>query len=198
LNPQGKNLKLFGLRSGEGEFLGGLVIKFFPWERLKDQLFFSPRISQDGTIEELSVQSISSLVEKNFKIPKKINLGIYLSFFAVHEVHRKKGLGRDLFERYIKEVEENPQEGKLAFTIILGKHSFFPLGETLMQNMLGKKPRRSTEERDFQELKTLYHLPEDLFQTDPRSAATKALVKERGFTFLGFSKFLGELWGKIF
>lgn len=198
LRNQERNSKLFGLLNAEGGFLGGLIIKFYLWEKLKDQLYFFPRISQDEVIEGISVRTISSLVEKTLKPSQDIKLGIYLSFFAVKDGFRKKGLGRVLFQKFIQEVEENPDRGKLAFTIILGKHSLLPIGEALMRDLLGKEPRRSSEFFYFEHLKEKFHLPDDLFQTDSRSLATKNLVKEWRFSFLGYSKFLGELWGKIY
>jgi GNAT superfamily N-acetyltransferase len=199
LNSHGeRNSKIFGIFDPQGDHVGGLIVKYYPWQKLKKQLYFHPAKNENGEVKTLSVESIASIIEKKLSPKEEIQLGIYLSYFTIKEDLRGKGLGRLLFQKFIEEVKSNPESCKLAFTITLGKYSMIPLGETLMKYLLEGEGRRFSNRTKFSEVAKSMDLPKDLFETDPRSYPTKVFAKESGFTFLGFSKYLGELWGKIF
>lgn len=193
-----RNSKIFGIFNSNDDPIAGLIIKYYPWERLKKQLFFNPTMNENEEVKTLSVESIASIIDKKLSPQEQIQLGIHLSYFTVKEEMRSKGVGRSLFQKFIDEVQSNPEKCKLAFIIALGKYSKIPLGENVMKHVLEDGLGKDAQEIKFPDILNRLNLPKDLFEMDVRVYPTKILSKEFGFTFLGFSKYLGELWGKVF
>jgi GNAT superfamily N-acetyltransferase len=175
--------------------LGGMTLNYYLWEKLSKQLYFFPHENKEGKFETIAIKSFSELVSQNFNaIPQ---IAVELGYYAVSENARGQGIGRKLFETFIQQVDSTPVETKLLFTIVLGKYSKTPLGDTLMKHLLRHGIEAAEKQVNLQStLNELGH-PTDIFEADSGAVPTARLAKNNGFLALGYGRYLGQLWGKV-
>lgn len=175
--------------------LGGMTLNYYLWERLSKQLYFFPHENKEGEFETIAVKPFSELVLQNLNaIPQ---IAVELGYYAVSENARGQGIGRNLFETFIQQVNSTPVETKLLFTIVLGKYSKTPLGDALMKHLLRQGVEAAEKQVNLQStLNELGH-PADIFEADSGAMPTARLAKNHGFLALGYGRYLGQLWGKV-
>lgn len=195
-----KNTKIFGVFDDDLNLIGGMTLKFYLWEKLRKQYFF--KIDSDHIQNKtlISVEHIENIVKNNF--PEidinDIKISIELDSFAVKSELRGKGVGKVLFEKFIKEAKNSPSSPIFAFTIVLGKYSKLKIGEFFMKYFFNGNTNLPKQKLPLKETLKFLNLPYDIFKVNEDSYGTLVLSKKFNFKFLGFGKYLGETWGYVF
>ncbi len=165
--------------------------------KLSKQLYFWPVENEQGVIEAITVEPFNEILFRKLSHTTTLQVVVELGYFAVAENARGQGIGHQLFDIFMHQVEVISATNKLAFTIVLGKYSKTPLGDMLMKHLL----RDGIEEaKQTVALKsTLIELghPENIFELDRGAAPTARLAENYGFLALGYGRYLGQVWGKL-
>lgn len=177
-----------------------MTIKFYLWEKLRKQYFF--KINYDYILNKkvISVDHIENILKEKFLIfdIEDIKISVELNSFAVREDLRVKGIGKKLFEKFIKEVLTIQEKFLFAFTIVLGKYSKIKIGEFFMKYFFDGNSNMIKKSLPLDNTLKQLNLPKDLFRVNKDSYGTVILSKKFDFKFLVYGKYLGEVWGYFF
>lgn len=195
-----KNTKVFGVYDKNSNLVGGMTIKFYLWENLRKQYFFKINYDDIQNKRVISVDHIENILKEKFLIfdIEDVKISVELDTFAVREDLRGKGLGKKLYKKFIKEALTIPENIVFAFTIVLGKYSKMKIGEIFMKYFFDGNTNMIKQNLPLDDTLKLLNLPKDLFIVNKDSYGTVILSKKFDFTFLGYGKYLGEVWGYIF
>lgn len=195
-----KNTKVFAIYDKNSNLVGGMTIKFYLWEKLRKQYFFKINYDYIQNKKLISVDHIENILkEKILKLDtEKIKISVELDSFAVREDLRGKGIGKKLFEKFIKETLIITDNTVFAFTIVLGKYSKIKIGEFLMKYFFNGDTNVIKQNLPLDDTLKQLNLPKDLFSVNKDSYGTVILSKKFNFKFLGYGKYLGEVWGLLF
>lgn len=198
-NPD-KNTKIFAAFDENSNLIGGMTVKFYLWEKLKKQYFFNVDYDYVHNEKLISVNHLENIVKNKFSDSNidNIKVSIELDTFAVKEELRGKGIGKKLYEKFIDEALKIPDNTVFAFTIVLGKYSKIKTGEFFMKYFFNGNSNIPMQKIPLKETLELLNLPKDIFTVSKDSYGTVILSKKFNFKFLGYAKYLGEIWGYIF
>lgn len=195
-----KNTKVFAVYDENSNLVGGMTIKFYLWEKLRKQYFF--KINYDYILNKkvISVDHIENILKEKFLIfdIEDIKISVELDTFAVREDLWGKGIGKKLFEKFIKEVLTIQEKFLFAFTIVLGKYLKIKIGEFFMKYFFDGNSNMIKKSLPLDNTLKQLNLPKDLFRVNKDSYGTVILSKKFDFKFLGYGKYLGEVWGYLF
>jgi len=193
-----KNTKIFAVFDNDLNLVGGMTIKFYLWEKLKKQYFFTIDYDYVQNKKLITVKHIEDIVKYKFTDfdVDDIRVSLELDSFAVKEELRGKGIGKKLYEIFIEEAQKIPENSTFAFTIVLGKYSKIKIGETFMKYFF--KENSTIQKLPLDETLKILNLPKDIFRVNENSYGTLLLSKKFNFKFLGYAKYLGETWGYVF
>ncbi len=180
------------------QILGAMTLNFYLWESIENQYFFYTDSNNHIKISHIVAKKFKNIIDEKIHPVNKPTLSIELGYYAINNEFRGKGYGRLLFNKFIQEVESLNYDGKIAFVTALGYYALSPMGEQLIQYLINENVNNENENTFLKPILEELNFPPDLFKVGVGSSPTSRFAYKSQFTSLGFSKHLGQTWGKYY